>query len=80
MIYGHLGYMIPSDKKSKFQPYVLFANRQIEALDDKATQFGIGTNLYMNGHHSKLTLEYQNLKYAGADAVGTITLQAMIYL
>jgi hypothetical protein len=80
ILYGHVGYVIPTEKETKLQPYVSFANRQIDALDDNATQFGIGANLFLKGHHSKLTLEYQNLKYASADAVGTVTLQAMIYL
>lgn len=80
ILYGHVGYVIPSAKPTKFQPYVSFANRQIDAIDDNATQFGIGGNVFLKGHHSKLSLEYQNLKYAEADAVGTVTLQAMIYL
>ena len=42
--------------------------------------FGIGANAYLSGHNSKLTLEYFNTKYGTNDAVGTLTLQAMIYL
>ncbi|WP_130733823.1 hypothetical protein [Flavobacterium sp. J27] len=80
LIHGHLGYVLPVQTKTKFQPYVSFDSRQIDALDDDASQFGIGTNIYLSGHNSKLTLEYQSLKYAQSDAVNTITLQAMIYL
>jgi hypothetical protein len=80
MLHGHLGYVIPTKSKSKIQPYLSYDNRKIDAIDDKASQFGVGTNLYLSGHNSKLTLEYQSLKYAASDAVNTITLQAMIYL
>ncbi len=80
MLHAHLGYVIPSGTSTKFQPYLHYTNRQIDAIDDNANQFGIGANAYFNGHNSKLTLEYQNLKYANNDAVGTLTLQAMIYL
>jgi len=80
LIHGHVGYMLASKKATKFQPYVQFDTRQIDAIDDNATSFGIGINAYMSGHHSKLSLEYFNTKYGNADAVGTLTLQAMIYL
>lgn len=80
LLHGHLGYVLPVKTKTKIQPYLSFDARQIDALDDDASQFGIGTNFYLSGHNSKITLEYQSLKYAQSDAVNTITLQAMIYL
>jgi hypothetical protein len=80
MLYSHVGYLLPLKYKTKFQPYLSYTDRKIDVLDDNATQIGIGANMFMTGHHSKLSLEYQTLKYAAADAVNTITLQAMIYL
>ncbi len=81
MLYSHLGYLIPGQKEHlKFQPYVSISSRTIQALDDNATRYGVGSNLYLSGHHSKLTLEYSNTRYANLDAVHTVTLQAMIYL
>lgn len=80
LLHGHLGYVLPVKTKTKIQPYLSFDSRQIDALDDDASQFGIGTNFYLSGHNSKLTLEYQSLKYVQSDAINTITLQAMIYL
>ena len=80
MIHGHLGYVIPGKSKTRFQPYISYDDRKIDALNDNATQLGIGANAFFSGHHSKLTLEYQTLKYATNKAVNTITLQAMIYL
>ncbi|WP_378184638.1 hypothetical protein ACE939_07990 [Aquimarina sp. W85] len=82
MVYGHLGVVLPNatDKKIKFQPYTSFSLRSIDLIDDTATTLGVGANMYMNGHNSKLTLEYKNTKYGEGDATGLVTLQAMIYL
>ena len=82
MFYTHVGYLLPGDAERtlKIQPYLSYNNRSIDAIDDSARRFGIGGNLYFSGHHSKLSLEYSNQKYGDLDAVGTVTVQAMIYL
>ncbi|SEA62448.1 short chain amide porin [Flavobacterium gillisiae] len=80
MVHGHLGYVLPGKSKTRFQPYVSYDQRQIDAINDNASQVGIGANAFFSGHNSKLTLEYQTLKYGTNKAVNTITLQAMIYL
>lgn len=80
LFHGHLGYVLPVKTKAKIQPYLSYDSRKIDAIKDNATQFGIGTNMYLSGHNAKLTLEYQSLKYATSDAMNTLTLQAMIYL
>ena len=80
MLYAQVGYVIPGKSKTRFQPYVSYNDRQIDALNDNANQFGIGANAFLSGHNSKFTLEYQNTKYATNKAINTVTLQAMIYL
>lgn len=80
MLHAHLGYLVPGKSKTRYQPYISIDQRQIDALHDNASQLGIGANMFLNGHNSKLTLEYQTLKYATNKAINTITLQAMIYL
>jgi hypothetical protein len=81
MIYGHVGYLIPSKNEHiKIQPYISMNTRTIDAIDDNASRLGIGGNLYLSGHHSKLSLEYATEKHGNLDAVGTLTIQAMIYL
>ena len=80
MIYAHAGYLLPLKSKTKWQPYLSYTHRKIDAINDNASQIDFGANMFMTGHHSKLSLEYQTLKYGSADAVNTITLQAMIYL
>lgn len=81
MVYGHMGYLIPSPiDKSRVQPYLSYQTRTIDAIDDNATRLGLGINLFMTGHHSKLTLEYANSKVGAGDSNGIVTLQAQIYL
>jgi hypothetical protein len=79
LLYGHIGYLIPTEKLTKLQAYVSFASNSYDAVDDNRNVFGIGGNLFMNGHNSKLTLEYKNEKF-GSNETGMLTLQAMIYL
>lgn len=80
MLYTHVGYAIAGDKtKTRYQPYFSYGSNSYDATDDNRNVLGVGINAYMSGHHSKLTLEYQNQKF-GSSNTGTITLQAMIYL
>jgi hypothetical protein len=78
-IYGHVGYLLPTEKTTKLQPYLSYASNSYDAVDDNRNVFGAGANLFINGHNSKLTLEYKNEKF-GETKTGTVTLQAMIYL
>ena len=80
MLYGHLGYVLPRAKnKTKYQPYVSYGSHSYDAIADSKNNLGLGINAYMNGHNSKLTLEYQNQKL-GTNTTGVLSLQAMIYL
>ena len=72
-------YSMPTEKLTKVQPYISYASNSYDAVEDNRNVFGIGSNIYMNGHNSKLTLEYKNEKF-GDSKTGTVTLQAMIYL
>ena len=81
MIYSHIGYLISRQKeKTRYQPYISYQSRSINAINDHYNRFGLGANIFMTGHHSKLTLEYSNTKIGNSDSTGAITLQAMIYL
>jgi hypothetical protein len=80
MIYGHAGYVIAGDKtKTRYQPYISYASNSYDATNDNRNVFGIGTNVYMSGHNSKITVEYKKEKFGSTDN-GTFTVQAMIYL
>lgn len=79
MFYTHVGYVFNGDvKKTRWQPYLSYANNSYDAVDDNRNIFGVGINSYFSGHNSKLTLEYKNQKFG--DSTGAITLQAEIYL
>lgn len=80
MVYAHVGYVISGDKtKSRYQPYVSYASNSYDVTNDNRNVFGIGTNVYMSGHNSKITVEYKKEKFGSTDN-GTFTVQAMIYL
>ncbi|MGH1338865.1 MAG: hypothetical protein ACRBFS_22305 [Aureispira sp.] len=78
MIYAHVGYAFPGEKL-RFQPYVSFGTHAYQALPDQRNVLSAGLNMYMNGHHSKLTLEYRNQSF-GVTNSNTLSLQAMVYL
>ena len=81
MIYAHIGYLLPGQTGStKFQPYISFNNRSIDAIENGANRFGLGGNVYFSGHNSKVSLEYTLQQYDDFDARNIITVQGMIYL
>jgi hypothetical protein len=80
MFYSQVGYVIPGDiYKIRVQPFTSYASNSYDAVEDNRNIFGIGGNVYFEGHHSKLTVEYKNQKF-GESKLGTIAVQAMIYL
>ncbi len=93
--YSEVGYLLPrSTVKSagQLQPFVSGIYKNFEALADPSFQYGVGANLYMEGHHSKITLKYQRrplyedldqnpaTKLQRSGGLGEIILQTMIYL
>jgi hypothetical protein len=80
MFYAQAGYLLPGDiTKPRIQPFASYASNSYDATPDNRNIFGVGGNLYLDGHNSKLTIEYKNQKF-GEAKLGTVTLQAMIYL
>jgi len=83
-IYGQVGYKLPG---SKFMPYVAFQSGNYEGFEDNTGVLDIGLNYFINGHSSKLTLEYHTISNdpregnANEDGdVRQIRLQAHIFL
>ena len=71
IVYGHVGYLIPGEgMRNRVQPYASFSNRSFEQFQDaayantSANTLGLGVNYMINGHHSKLTLEWQRSQSA----------------
>ncbi|PKV66503.1 hypothetical protein [Pontibacter ramchanderi] len=93
ILYGQVGYLLPKDlltEKARFQPYAAYSYGSLDGAQNSngskvpVKVLDLGANLLLEGHHSKLTLNYRNrpdftnpdnLKYRPE-----ITLQAMIYL
>jgi len=83
------GYLLPRfSDLGQLQPYLAFSARTYEAFADTdrptGTGINIGANWFMNGHHSKFTLEFRG-STRGGDPDGLldtnqIRFQAMIFL
>ena len=90
-IYTQVGYMLPKkNEQLVWQPYAAFIYSDFEGLKDSngqqvpVTVFDLGLNMFLAGHHSKLTLNYRHRPdFTNLDAIEyrpEVTLQAMIYL
>lgn len=79
MVYGHVGYLIPSkNKKVRIQPFLAHAYRTADAIKNKEhNSTKIGANLFLSGHNSKISLEYNRDDKFGKKS-NQITLQAQI--
>lgn len=80
--------LLPSnaDKpKIRIQPFAAYTNKNFKALENSSSQFDIGANWFIDGHHAKLTTQYSTRPtYTSASAEpkskGEFILQFQIYL
>lgn len=90
-IYTQVGYMLPKKRDDLiFQPYAAFIYNDFEGVQNSlgekvlVTVFDLGLNLYIAGHHSKLSLNYRSRPdFTNPDDVARrseVTFQAMVYL
>lgn len=82
-----VGYLAPNfSNKISLQPYVAYNTANFKAFDNSGSAVRAGVNMFMDGHHSKLTLEYtttQDMFDNGAtkpERRNAIVLQAQIFL
>jgi hypothetical protein len=80
IIYFQGGVLLPYSGAVAWQPYVTLTQKGISALDGSATDFGIGINSLITGHHAKLSLEYRSTGLVDADARNRLILQAVVFL
>jgi hypothetical protein len=83
IIYAQAGYVLPTSNPGmlRIQPYASYAHKDINAFDDPGSDLNIGTNLFFDGHHSKLSIEYRRRTNPGAtEGTGSLVLQAMVWL
>ena len=86
--YLQAGLLLPSnaDKpKIRIQPFAAYTNKNFKALENSSSQFDIGANWFIDGHHAKLTTQYSTRpSYTSASAEpkskGEFILQFQIYL
>ena len=79
------GYLIPKfSGKIRLQPYLAFNTAKFKAFDNGGNAIRAGVNMFLNGQHAKITLEYDSTQdqYTG-DKPGrrnSVILQAQIFL
>lgn len=84
--YTQAGFLLPKtiSKKMRLQPFVAYTMKSLEAIDGTMNFFDAGCNLFMDGHHSKFTLQYSNRPLIISNAPkgnrGEVILQAQVYL
>lgn len=90
IFYTQAGFLLPKNtlgKVGRLQPFAAYTYKDFEALQESSSQFDIGANLHLEGHHSKVTLQYSQRPVYGADgrlnpdkkSAGEVILQTMLY-
>jgi hypothetical protein len=89
--YTQAGFLLPKSilgDKGRLQPFAAFTYKNFDALQDASSQYDVGMNYYISGHHAKITLQYSTRPVYGADgrfhptkpSAGELITQFMIYL
>jgi hypothetical protein len=89
IVFGQLGYLLPTfHEASRLQVYSHYTQRRLEAYQTYESPLshglGVGLNWYLEGHHAKVSLEYQ--RNWGENETGSpglsqlLRLQTMVYL
>ena|SRR6218665_1074199 len=85
--YTQAGFLLPNKNekpKVRVQPFGAYTYKNFEAFEKSSSQFDIGTNLFLDGHHAKLTAQYSTRPvYTSVSDVnykGDFLLQLQIYL
>lgn len=86
--YTQAGVLLPksSDKpKMRVQPFAAYTLKSFEALGKAGNYWDVGTNLFIDGHHAKVTLQYSTRPiYTAKDVIngnkGEFLVQFQTYL
>lgn len=86
--YTQAGVLLPNKNekpKVRIQPFSAYTYKNFEALQKASSQFDIGANFFLDGHHAKITTQYSTRPvYSAADKIesrkGEFILQLQIYL
>ena len=83
IVYLQTGYLLPEfTDLGRLQFYLAGSYRQLEAFEEAANGLTVGANWFIQGHHAKISLEYQSNKAAatGSERKGLVRMQAAVFL
>jgi hypothetical protein len=87
--YTQAGFLLPKSisKKVRIQPIASYAYKSFDALKEAGSFYDAGANFFLDGHHSKLTLQYSSRptynsvsRELNAERKGEFIVQFQIYL
>lgn len=86
--YTQAGVLLPNAQekpKVRIQPYGAYSYKNFDALKKASSQFDVGANFFLDGHHAKITTQYSTRPvYTASDNIdkylGEFTVQLQIYL
>ena len=61
IFYTQMGVLLPAMKekpKTRIQPFGAFTYKRFEAFEKASSQFDIGANFFLDGHHAKITPQF----------------------
>jgi len=61
IFYTQAGFLLPNAAerpKVRIQPFAAYTYKDFEALDIGLSNYDVGANFYLDGHHSKITAQY----------------------
>jgi hypothetical protein len=87
IFYTQAGILLPNKAekpKLRIQPFTAYTYKDFEALDTRLSNFDIGANFFIDGHHAKITTQYSSrplvLNNGNKTSKGEFILQLQIYL
>jgi len=85
--YTQAGYLIPDSSAKpivRFQPFGAFTHKNFDALDKASSQFDVGANFFIDGHHAKITTQYSTRPVyttpSTSSLKGEFLIQLQVYL
>jgi hypothetical protein len=87
IFYTQAGILLPNKAekpKLRIQPFTAYTYKDFEALDTGLSNFDIGANFFIDGHHAKITTQYSSrplvLNNGNKTSKGEFILQLQVYL
>lgn len=86
--YTQAGILLPNKEakpKVRIQPFGAVTYKNFDALEQSSTQFDVGSNFFLDGHHAKITAQYSTRPVYTAPtnrsgSLGDFIVQIQIYL